>query len=310
MKLLGKFIGSKPASQKPPAVAPQDVAARKAVPVKRDIFPYRVGALTDRGAERARNEDALFCMQTVLSAESESLPFGIFAIADGLGGHEDGQIASELTIRAVSSYLLQTVYVPLAAGEGQNAAGVPLNESFTNAIELANRAVRQNTHGGGSTLTAAILFDRTAYIVHLGDSRAYLINEGTITQLTHDHSLGGRLMEIQDLSAEEVSQLPGRHTLYKALGQPALPEPDIHYHSLAPTAHLLLCSDGLWGFVSQQDILEAFAACGDPQSICTRLLDLALTNGSDDNISMIVLLSAHGHAKPGASRVGWYESDL
>ena len=302
MNLFRKLVSSKPLHENMESAPGRSAVTSASSQAAGDIFPFRVGALTDRGLERVRNEDALFCMQTVLSAESEIAPFGIFAIADGLGGHEDGQIASEVTIRAVVSYLLQTVYVPLAGGEGQNAGNVPLNESLTQAIELANRAVRHNTHGGGSTLTAAILFERTAYIVHLGDSRAYLIHEGTVSQLTHDHSLGGRLMEIQGLSAEEVSHLPERHTLYKALGQPSVPEPDIHYHSLTAATHLLLCSDGLWGFVSQQDIRNAFAASNDPQEICTRLLNLALANGSDDNISIIVLLSRDSQAKPHGPR--------
>ena len=298
MKFFRKLVGTKTPDEQMEVTAGRSPVKAESPPSGGDIFPFRVGALTDRGLERARNEDALFCMQTVLSVDSEILPFGMFAIADGLGGHEDGQIASEVTIRTVASYLLQTVYVPLAAGQGQNAASVPLNESLAKAIELANRAVRQSTHGGGSTLTAAVLFDRTAYIVHLGDSRAYLIHAGSVLQLTHDHSLGGRLMEIQGLSAEEVAQLPERHTLYKALGQPALPEPDIHYHSLAPATHLLLCSDGLWGFVSEQDIIDAFTACSDPQTISRRLLDLAMAHGSDDNISVIVLCSRDNHSKP------------
>ena len=256
-----------------------------------DTSPFAVGAISDQGGYRSQNEDTLFHMQSVLASGAETSSFGLFIVADGLGGHEDGQIASEVTIRTVSSHLIKTVYAPLVAGEGQDSEIVPLNESLTKSVEMANRAVCNGTHGGGSTLTAVLLLDRTAYIAHVGDSRTYLVCGDSVSQLTQDHSLGGRLMELQGLSDEEVADLPERHTLYKALGQPTPPEPDIHYRSVALGSHLLLCSDGLWGFVSQQDIVEAFQTFEDPQAICTQLANIAIARGSDDNVSLIALVS-------------------
>jgi serine/threonine protein phosphatase PrpC len=259
--------------------------------VAKELFPFAVGAISDRGTHRAQNEDALFYLQAVLESETEISPFGIFIVADGLGGHADGQVASDLAVRAVASHILRAIYIPAIIGRGQNSDNAPLNESFLKAIETASRSVREGTHGGGSTLTSLVLVDRTAYIAHVGDSRAYLISDASVDQLTRDHSLGGRLMEIQGLTEEEASRLPERHTLYKALGQPAPPEPDVYYHSIPTGSHLMLCSDGLWGSVSHQNILDAFRETKDPYRICSRLVNLALAQGSEDNVSLIVLFS-------------------
>lgn len=257
----------------------------------KDTFPFAVAAISAQGGYRSQNEDTLFHLQSVLISETDSSPFGIFIVADGLGGHEDGQVASELTVRTVASHLIKTVYAPVLAGQGQDSESVPLNESLTKSVEIANQIVRKGTHGGGSTLTAVLLLDRTAYIVHVGDSRAYLICGDSLSQLTQDHSLVGRLREVQGLSEEEVAHLPEGHTLYKALGQPAFPEPDVHYQSIAPGSHLLLCTDGLWRSVSQQAILEAFQTFWDPRAVCIRLADVAIAHGSDDNVSLIALVS-------------------
>ncbi len=264
---------------------------RPQYPAQECAFPFSVGAISDRGVSRPDNEDSIFYLQVVMSTEEKSLPFGIFILADGLGGHEDGQIASRLAVRTVAAHLIKTVYLPMLAGHGQDAENEPLNESLSRAIEIANRIVRENTDGGGSTLTALLLLDRTAYIAHVGDCRAYIISDGEVSQITEDHSLGRRLMELQGLTEEDIAHLPERHTLYKALGQPTSPDPDIHYHHIAPGSHVLLCSDGLWGTVTHQELSEAFQRNHTPREVCLQLVDLAISHGSDDNVSLIALMS-------------------
>jgi protein phosphatase len=228
---------------------------------------------------------------SVLYSETGSFPFGVFIVADGLGGQRDGQVASELSVRAVASHLIRAVYAPLVAAQVQDSEMPPLNESLAASVESANRAVIHGTKGGGSTLTALVLLDRMVYVIHVGDTRAYVIDTGSLSLLTSDHSLASRLMEVQGSSELDIADSPERHTLYKALGQPTSPEPDIRYHSIAPGSHLLLCSDGLWGFVSERDILEAFRTLDDAQSICTHLAKLAISHGSDDNVSLMALVS-------------------
>jgi len=212
-------------------------------------------------------------------------------IADGLGGHEDGQIASELAIRTVAAHLLKTIYVPMLASQVQGSQSAPINESLFDGMEAANEAIKRGTDGGGSTLTVVLVLGRTAYIAHIGDSRAYLIEGSSVSQITQDHSLVARLMEIKHLTAEQAAEYGQRNVLYKALGQGLAPEPDFYYHPLNHGSHLLLCSDGLWSVLSQQDVLAAIDENKNPQAICAHLLSLAIDRGSDDNVSVILLSS-------------------
>jgi len=269
----------------------QVLAPRPLYSAQEHAFPFAVWAISDRGVVRPDNQDAIFYLQTVMNVEEKSAPFGLFILADGLGGHQDGQLASRLAARTAAAHLIKTIYLPMLAGYAQDAGSEPLNESLAKAVELANRAVRENTDGGGSTLTALLLLDCTAYVVHVGDCRAYLIHDGAASQITEDHSLGQRLMELQALPQGDLAYLPERHTLYKALGQPNAPEPDISYHHLEPGTHILLCSDGLWGFVTQQELSAAFQRDRAPREACLQLVDLAISRGSDDNISLIALMS-------------------
>jgi PPM family protein phosphatase len=254
-------------------------------------FPYAVGAISDKGSERLQNEDAIFCFQSMLVAGNETVPFGIFIIADGLGGHEDGQVASSITVRTVAAQLIKSVYVSLLEGHAQDSGSVPINESFIEAIASANRAIRQSTNGGGSTVIAVITLARTAYIAHVGDSRAYIIDGPSVAQATHDHSLVARLIELKQLSESQAMTHPQRHILYKALGQVTTPEPDIHAHALNPGSHLVLCTDGLWTVVPKEELATAIAQAGDSQLACNELLKLAIARGSDDNISIVLLSS-------------------
>jgi PPM family protein phosphatase len=260
-------------------------------PVRPEEFQYALGVVTDRGAERADNEDSVFCLQSSLGTGNEIIPFGIFVLADGLGGHEDGQLASSITARVVAAHLLKHVYLSVLEGRAQSSGSVPINESLIEAIQSANRAIRQSTNGGGSTVTAVMILGRTAYIAHVGDSRAYILDGTAIEQVTHDHSLVARLIELNQLTEVEALTHPQRHILYKALGQVATPEPDVQSHTLNPGAHLVLCSDGLWTVIPKEDLAQQIAQAGDPQAACNELLKLALARGSDDNVSIVLLSS-------------------
>ena len=158
-----------------PSISSVEKARTELPLVRPEEFPFAVGVLCDRGTRRSRNEDAAFCLQSVLASGSMTVPFGVFMIADGLGGHEDGQIASELAIRTVAAHLLKTIYVPMLASQVQGSQSAPINESLFDGMEAANEAIKRGTDGGGSTLTVVLVLGRTAYIAHIGDSRAYLI---------------------------------------------------------------------------------------------------------------------------------------
>ncbi len=288
MDFLRKLFGvqaSQSATDERSAPAP----ARPREAVRPEEFPFVLGAVTDRGQERSENEDAIFCMQSTLAAGNEVIPFGIFIVADGLGGHQDGQLASSVTARVVAAQLLKSVYLSILEGHAQDSGSVPINESFVEAIASANRAIRQATDGGGSTVTVAMILRRTAYIAHVGDSRAYVIDGSSVVRVTHDHSLVARLIELDQLSESQALTHPQRHILYKALGQVTAPEPDVHSHTLNPGAHLMLCTDGLWTVVPDEELARQVTHAANPQVACNELFELAMARGSDDNVSMILL---------------------
>jgi PPM family protein phosphatase len=291
MDFLRKLFGVQTLSSDPSAqsVSAPEHPARPTI--RPEEFQYVVGVVTDRGSERADNEDAVFCFQSSLATGNEILPFGLFVIADGLGGHEDGQLASSVTARVVAAQLLKNVYLSILEGRAQDSGSVPINESLIEAVSSANRAIRQSTNGGGSTVIAVMILGRTAYIAHVGDSRAYIIDGAASTQVTHDHSLVARLIDLKQLSEAQAMTHPQRHILYKALGQVATPEPDVHSHTLNPGAHLVLCTDGLWTVVPKEDLAQQIAQADDPQAACNELLKLALARGSDDNVSIVLLSS-------------------
>jgi PPM family protein phosphatase len=275
----------------PVSISSRPSAGLSQLALRPEQFPFAVGAISDKGSERVQNEDAIFCFQSILATGNETIPFGVFVVADGLGGHEDGQVASSITVRIVGAQLLKSVYISLLEGHAQDSGSMPINESFVEAIAGANRVIRQSTNGGGSTVVAVITLARTAYVAHVGDSRAYIIDGPSITQATHDHSLVARLIELKQLSESQAMTHPQRHILYKALGQVSAPEPDVHAHTLNPGSHLALCTDGLWTVVPKEDLATAITQAGDPQLACNELLKLAIARGSDDNISIVLLSS-------------------
>jgi protein phosphatase len=161
------------------------------------------------------------------------------------------------------------------------AAGNPLTE--------ANRAVIQSVGEGGTTLTVALVLNDQVVIGHVGDSRAYIIAQNTVEQLTRDHSLVRRLQELGQLSPAEAAVHPQRNVLYRAVGQGDGLEVDVHSHRLSPGMKILLCSDGLWGLVSDAQIAEIVKSSSTLQAACDRLVEAANEAGGPDNITAVLV---------------------
>jgi serine/threonine protein phosphatase PrpC len=165
-----------------------------------------------------------------------------------------------------------------------------LHEIMQEGVFEAHRVITKDAPGGGTTLTAAIVLGNQITITHVGDSRAYLINQdGNIKVLTHDHSLVKRLEELGQLTPEEAAIHPQRNVLYRALGQGDPFEPDVDSYQLPKSGFLLICSDGLWGVISQEKILEIIFSAKNPQEACQNLVDSANAAGGPDNISAILV---------------------
>lgn len=246
------------------------------------------GSALDLGQRRENNEDALLCISSNLGSNSESQPLGIYVIADGMGGHRNGEVASETAVRAFGNYLISKLYKPLFGPE-PHPPSESLREIMEAAVNAAHKAVKKAAPGGGCTLTAALVAGSQLLIAHLGDSRAYAISrDGRIEALTKDHSLVKRLQEMGQLTQEEAASHPQKSVLYRALGQGEVIQADIFSSNLPNPGFLLICSDGLWGVVDEDDIQRIVNAASSPYLACQHLIEAANAAGGPDNISVVL----------------------
>jgi len=248
-----------------------------------------VGVGQSMGIQRDNNEDALFTLTTNLGSGVESFYFGLYIIADGMGGHENGELASSLAVGQLTSHVINTLYLPIITDRNK-MMDVSIQEVMNNGVIQAHQKIKQVALGGGTTLTAALILGEQITLAHVGDSRAYMIDpQGNLQLLTHDHSLVKRLEEIGQISPEQASIHPQRNVLYRALGQGEAFTPDISTLQLRPGSYILICTDGLWGVVPEKELVGVIRTSPDPQSACQSLIFSANSAGGPDNISVIIV---------------------
>ncbi|MBZ0279605.1 MAG: Stp1/IreP family PP2C-type Ser/Thr phosphatase [Anaerolineae bacterium] len=246
------------------------------------------GQATDVGMVRTNNQDSVYSFVATGRSAEQRPDFGLFIVADGMGGHHDGEKASALTARLVASYVTNNIYMPILNGD-HDADRVPITEAMIAAVQKANADVITKVPDGGTTLTSVAVVGDLAYVAHVGDSRVYLITRDGIEQITRDHSLVQRLIELDQLTREEANVHPQKNVLYRALGQSENLEVDALTRRLPPNSKLMLCSDGLWNMVSEQEIVEIAMNHPNPQEACDKLVALANMHGGTDNITAILL---------------------
>ena len=240
------------------------------------------------GKQRDHNEDCVFALSIAIGGEKSSYPLGLYIVADGMGGHQYGEVASSAAARTLAGYLLKH-FLPYLVNPS-SGMDESIQELMRSAINDAQRAVTQAAPGSGTTLTAALVLGQQMTIGHVGDSRAYAIHPyGGGETLTRDHSLVKRLEELGQISPEEAAVHPQRNVLYRALGQGEVLEPDIFTAPFPQSGYLLLCSDGLWSVLSDSTIFTLVNSAKDLQSACQSLVDAANEAGGPDNISVIVV---------------------
>lgn len=201
-----------------------------------------IGTANATGVERSHNEDALVVLTGNFSGQ-ESLPdFGLYVVADGMGGHRSGEVASSLSVRTVARRLTEQTVLQLFDLEAREDLA-PLQEMVRRALEEANQTVVSRVPGGGTTLTAVVVLGEQMTIGHVGDSRAYVIRNGESKVITRDHSLVERLRELGQLTPEEAATHPQRNVLYRAIGQGANLEVDVFTLPVPRGGYLLVCSD-------------------------------------------------------------------
>lgn len=231
----------------------------------------RAEYLSHTGAVRENNEDAIYC----------DPKNGVFVVADGIGGKEAGEIASATAVRIVAETFWQESTVPPAER---------LREAFYAANNfLHERGRKPHMEGMGTTLTAAVCTESELTLVHVGDSRAYLIHDQQIRQLTNDHSLVAQMLREGKLSAEEAKHHPRRNILLRAIGQEALVEVDMVETSWQKGDFLLLCTDGLYNLVEEEEMQEIILRTVELRTAVQFLAESAYLRGGYDNISLIIV---------------------
>jgi protein phosphatase len=246
-----------------------------------------VAGTTDVGRKRAQNEDAF-----LLLPEER-----LYCVADGMGGHASGEVASRIAVEELAEFFRLTGRDEEATWPFAGEAGRPLDENrLLTGIRLANLRILERSgtdprlRGMGTTLVCAS-FDEGAESViigHVGDSRAYLLRQGRIRQLTEDHSLLNDYIKMKKLTPEEIENFPHKNVIVRALGMKETVQVDVRYEPPRPGDVILLCSDGLSGMVSDEEMLEIVQASPDLDLSCTRLIDLANQHGGVDNITVVL----------------------
>lgn len=240
---------------------------------------FDISAISDKGRVRQKNEDYF----GIFEPETEDLmkERGILAIvSDGMGGHFSGGDASRLTVEVMS----ETYYE-----ENDHDPSRILEESLCKANREVFHQVGEGRNGlAGTTCTAVVFFPDRLIIAHAGDSRAYLIRNGGMEQLTHDHSVVGEMFRQGMLDEEEARTHPRRNVITKAIGLREEVTPDMSHSEVFEQGDIVvICSDGLFSMLREKEIRE-IASSIDPDKACRRLVDRANEEGGDDNITVIV----------------------
>lgn len=241
---------------------------------------YWFGATSDIGLVRQYNEDNFYVFDDASAFEEQGM---LIAVADGMGGHNGGDVASQVAVNTTAAYY------------STRRKDGPLDR-LVSAVEQANRQIwdisqeNEGFYGMGTTLTSIVFCGREAHIAHVGDSRAYLFREGRMTQLTDDHSLVAQAVREGILTPEQAARHPQRSIITRALGTKDSVEVDSLTIHVQPGDHMILSSDGLHGFVEDPEIEEYIRTYGNhPYELAQQLVQAALGKGGNDNVTVIVI---------------------
>jgi len=219
---------------------------------------------------------------------------GLYIVADGMGGQEAGEVASEMAATTIADYISRDLGALTDPPSAETIAQI-----MSSAIEVANEAVSKAAQAAeqrrkmGATIVVALLHNAKAYISHAGDARAYLVRGGTIMQLTRDDSWSAELEAEGVITRDQAENHPFGHIVTKAIGQGSDLAPSFAEFNLTPGDWLLLCSDGLWNMLSDEEILTIIkTADGQPEQAVEALVAAANEAGGKDNISVVALKMA------------------
>lgn len=252
-------------------------------------YPFTFGISSSIGVRRDHNEDSLYAMSTIMVSNRIDLPMGLFIVADGMGGHLHGEIASEVAVEAMTSAVI-TKLLSSSVDSWLEDNEDSVQKLMSDGIHSAHQAILEQAPGGGSTLTGLLILDDQLNIAHIGDSRAYHItSDGTPKVLTTDHSLVQRLQDLGQITSDEAAVHPQRNVLYRALGQAEKIDEELITNPIPSSGYLVICSDGLWGLVSDSDMVEIITTAESIQHASEELVQAANSAGGPDNITVIII---------------------
>lgn len=255
---------------------------------KYEIKQLIAGVGQSVGKQRDHNEDSVLALTTTISGSAESVPFGLYIVADGMGGHQFGEVASNAAIRIVGGNVTKKFHSYLYKLPTQSMQE-SLQEVMESSIVEAHQYIQREAPGSGTTITAALVLGQQVTIGHVGDSRAYAIYpDGRMDPLTRDHSLVKRLEELGHLSKDEVESFPHRNVLIRALGQGEILEADIFTVPFPQPGYLMICSDGLWGVINEKDVIRIIGEAPNLYRACQSMVEAANAAGGPDNITVIL----------------------
>ncbi len=249
---------------------------------------FAAGMATDIGG-RAQNQDSAVALVAESSNGRETYPIVFAAIADGMGGQPFGDEASAVTIRAMTETIVNWLMLPQKNKRGHGYDADTIGQVMREAIIEANHNVLIDAPGGGTTITCLLLRGLHAFVAHVGDSRAYLIDESGPQVLTRDHLLVRRLEELGQITHEQAARHTQRHYLYRAIGMPDEVEADFTHRPIPSGSALVLCSDGVWDALGD-DVIGHMAGSGsDPNAICSAMVRAAISAGTGDNATAVLI---------------------
>jgi len=286
-------LATRPPEEAQPEVPASEVDTKESLPAlgvgspitlpisgqRPDGVQWEIAGLTDVGLKRELNEDNLL----MLESETPNGLLGLYAVADGMGGHEKGEVASQLTLNAI-----QTEFT-------RQSPAIPFEDWLREMAAAANKIVMARQDSGspdkkmGSTLVMALFTEQDIHIANVGDSRAYHLTGDSITQITEDHSLVERLVQIGQITREEARHHRQKNVIYNTIGDKDNLQVSLYDLFLPPGDRLLLCSDGLSGMLTDEQILEISQKYPSPVDACKELVQAAKNAGGLDNITAIVI---------------------
>jgi protein phosphatase len=251
-----------------------------------------MGQCSDAGLVRELDEDSLLTITMAPTHVSRTSPvLGLFAVADGMGGHEGGEVASKIALQVLGEHILTSVFLPEISGQaiqGEDTAA-RMQRAFMEANDKVYLARQKRGNDMGTTLTAVLVRNEHLFVAHVGDCRAYRWNADGLQQLTTDHSVVASMVADGRAQPEELYTHPHRSVIYRCIGDKPSVQVDTDALQLEPGDRIVICCDGLWEMIRNEGIEDVLMQEAEPQAACELLVKRANAAGGEDNISVIVV---------------------